>query len=40
MRYRSMEGDQIDWVWSRLIEWEILDWRQSRSNEWDLDWGI
>ena len=39
MRYRSIEGDQIDWVWSRLIEWEKLYWRKSRLNERDLDVG-
>ena len=39
MRYSSIEGDQIDWVWSRLIEWEKLYWRKSRLNERDLDLG-
>ena len=31
MRCGSIEGDQSDWFWSRLIEWKILDWR-------NLDW--
>ena len=39
MRCGSIEGDQSDWFWSRLIEWKILDWRKSRLNEWDLDRG-